>query len=308
MHQSGVPADVLNLIIGDGVIGSALTEHKDVAGVAFTGSTEVAQKINRTLANKEGSIAKLIAETGGQNAMIVDSSALTEQVIDDVVQSAFGSAGQRCSACRVLYIQEDVANKTIQMLEGAMAELKLGNPKYLSTDIGPLIDEEALMIVQQHKTKLAGFGKKIAEVPHDQTISQKGHFFAPSAYEIPGLDFLEKEVFGPVLHVIRFKSEEIDQLIDEINDNGYGLTFGIHSRIESFIEKLTSRIKCGNIYVNRGTTGAVVGVQPFGGRGLSGTGPKAGGPHYLHAFATEKVVSTDTTAAGGNASLVMISE
>lgn len=308
MHRAGVPTDALNLIIGDGLVGSALSEHKDVAGVAFTGSTEVAQMINRTLAAKDGQIAKLIAETGGQNAMIVDSSALTEQVIDDVILSAFGAAGQRCSACRILYVQEDVADKTIEMLRGAMAELNLANPNQLSTDIGPLIDEEALMNAQQHKTKLTGFGKKIAEVSLDQSLAQQGNFFAPVAYEIPALEFLDREIFGPVLHVIRFKSTEIDSVIDDINESGYGLTFGVHSRIESFIQKLTTRIKCGNIYVNRGTIGAIVGVQPFGGRGLSGTGPKAGGPHYLHAFATEKVISTDTTAAGGNASLVMISE
>jgi RHH-type proline utilization regulon transcriptional repressor/proline dehydrogenase/delta 1-pyrroline-5-carboxylate dehydrogenase len=208
----------------------------------------------------------------------------------------------------VLYVQEDVADKTIRMLQGAMQQLCLGDPAELSTDIGPLIDEEALMNAQHHKTKLAGFGKKIAEVSFDKNLSVSGHFFAPIAYEIDNLEFLTEEVFGPVLHVIRFKSDEVDRVIDDINKNGYGLTFGIHSRIESFIHKVTNRIKCGNIYVNRGTIGAVVGVQPFGGCGLSGTGPKAGGPLYLQAFATEKVISTDTTAAGGNASLVMISE
>jgi RHH-type proline utilization regulon transcriptional repressor/proline dehydrogenase/delta 1-pyrroline-5-carboxylate dehydrogenase len=308
MHQAGVPAEVLTLVVGDGRIGAALTEHNDVAGVAFTGSTAVAQSINRTLANKDGAIAKLIAETGGQNAMIVDSSALTEQVIDDLVQSAFGSSGQRCSACRVLYIQEDVADKTITMLQGAMKEIRLGDPANLSSDIGPLIDEEAFKKVQQHKTRLSGFGRKIAETPLDKNLSTTGHFFAPIAYEINELRDLSEEIFGPVLHVIRFKSDEIDRVVDDINESGYGLTFGVHSRIESFIKKLTGRVSCGNVYVNRGTIGAVVGVQPFGGRGLSGTGPKAGGPLYLHAFATEKVVSTDTTAAGGNASLVMISE
>jgi RHH-type proline utilization regulon transcriptional repressor/proline dehydrogenase/delta 1-pyrroline-5-carboxylate dehydrogenase len=308
IHRAGVPSEVLTLAIGDGDVGAALIEHPDVTGVAFTGSTNVAKNINCALANKEGPIAKLIAETGGQNAMIVDSSALTEQVIDDVVQSAFGSAGQRCSACRVLYLQEDVADKTIMMLQGTMKEIRLGDPENISSDIGPLIDEEAFRIVQQHKTKLAGFGRKVAETPLDKNLSTSGHFFAPIAYEIDGLEFLSEEIFGPVLHIIRFKSDEIDQVIDDINESGYGLTFGVHSRIESFIKKLTSRINCGNIYVNRSTIGAVVGVQPFGGRGLSGTGPKAGGPLYLHAFATEKIVSTDTTAAGGNASLVMISE
>lgn len=308
MHDAGVPPEVLTLVIGDGGVGAALVEHGKVAGVAFTGSTQAAQSINRTLAAKEGPIARLIAETGGQNAMIVDSSALTEQVVDDLVRSAFGSAGQRCSACRILFVQEDVADKTITMLQGAIKELKIGNPAELSTDIGPLIDEEALMKIQHHKTKLSGLGRKIAEAPLDKKLSLQGHFVSPIAYEIDSAEILTEEIFGPVLHIIRFKSEEIDQVIDDINAMGYGLTFGIHSRIDNFIHKVISRIECGNIYVNRETIGAVVGVQPFGGRGLSGTGPKAGGPLYLHAFATEKVVSTDTTAAGGNASLVMISE
>ncbi len=308
MHRAGIPPEVLTFMPGDGSIGAALVQHPDVAGVAFTGSTEVAQSINRTLADKDGAIARLIAETGGQNAMIVDSSALTEQVVDDVLHSAFGSAGQRCSACRLLYLQEDIADKTILMLQGALQELTLGDPADLSTDIGPLIDEEAVMLVQQHKTRLGGFGRKIAEVPLDQEMTRNAHFFAPIIYEIDGLDYLTREVFGPVLHVIRYEAKDIDKVIDEINNTGYGLTFGIHSRIQSFIDKVTSRIRAGNVYVNRGTIGAVVGVQPFGGRGLSGTGPKAGGPQYLHAFATEKVISTNTTAAGGNASLVMIKE
>ena len=308
MHKIGVPPEVLTFMPGDGQIGAALVQHKDVAGVAFTGSTEVARLINRTLAEKEGPIARLIAETGGQNALIADSSALTEQIIDDVVLSAFGSAGQRCSACRILYIQDDVADKTILMLQGALQELRVGDPSEISTDIGPLIDEEALMMVQHHKTALSGFGRKIAEAPLDRDLSLKGHFFAPQAHEIDSLEFLGREVFGPILHVIRYKAKDIDSVIDEINASGYGLTFGIHSRVQSFIDNVSSRIKVGNVYVNRGTIGAVVGVQPFGGRGLSGTGPKAGGPHYLHAFASEKVISTDTTAAGGNASLVMIEE
>jgi RHH-type proline utilization regulon transcriptional repressor/proline dehydrogenase/delta 1-pyrroline-5-carboxylate dehydrogenase len=285
-----------------------LVEHENVGGVAFTGSTEVAHNINRALAAKDGAIPRLIAETGGQNAMIVDSSALTEQVVDDVIQSAFGSAGQRCSACRVLYLQEEIADKTINMLAGAVAVLRCGDPRYISTDIGPLIDDEALMTVQKHKTGLAGYGQKIAEAPVDEILKQQGHFFAPCLYEIDSLDTLKREVFGPVLHIIRYKADEINQVIEQINETAYGLTFGIHSRIESFIKKVTARVKVGNVYVNRGTTGAVVGVQPFGGRGLSGTGPKAGGPHYLHAFATEQVISTDTTAAGGNATLVMIEE
>lgn len=307
-YEAGVPPETFTFLPGNGDIGSALVSHREASGVVFTGSTSVAHSINKVLAEKEGPIARLIAETGGQNAMIVDSSALTEQVIDDVVLSAFGSAGQRCSACRLLYIQEDVADKTIVMLQGAMQELEVGSPVDLSTDVGPLINEEALMHVQQHKTRLGGFGRKIAQAPLDEKLKGQGHFFAPVAYEIDGLDLLRGEVFGPVLHVIRYKREDIDLIIDEINNTGYGLTFGVHSRIQSFIDKVTERIKVGNVYVNRSTIGAVVGVQPFGGRGLSGTGPKAGGPQYLRAFATEKVISTDTTAAGGNTSLVMLEE
>jgi len=304
--KAGVPPEAFAFMPGNAEIGAALVEHDNVAGVVFTGSTETAQIINRTLASKENGIPKLIAETGGQNAMIVDSSALTEQVIDDVVLSAFGSAGQRCSACRLLYVQEDVADKTILMLQGAMQELKIGQPQDYETDVGPLIDEEALMNVQAHKTRLEGFSRKIATAPMDNYLRQQGHFFAPMAVEMKTYYFLKGEVFGPILHVIRYKAEDLDHVIDEINDQGYALTFGVHSRVQSFIDKVTRRIKAGNMYVNRGTTGAVVGVQPFGGYRLSGTGPKAGGPQYLRAFATERVVSTDITAAGGNASLVML--
>ncbi|MEM7617821.1 MAG: bifunctional proline dehydrogenase/L-glutamate gamma-semialdehyde dehydrogenase PutA [Pseudomonadota bacterium] len=308
MLEAGVPPQTLNLILGDGKVGAALIEVKNLAGVAFTGSTHVAQIINQTLSQKSGAIPRLIAETGGQNAMIVDSSALTEQVVDDVIHSAFGSAGQRCSACRILYLQDDIADKTIEMLKGAMQAIKVGDPSYVSTDIGPLINEEARAIVQHHKVRLEGSGKKIAKVPIDKNLENQGTFFAPIAYEIPDINYLEKEIFGPVLHIIRFKANDIDKVIDEINATGFGLTFGIHSRIDSFIKKVTSRVKAGNVYVNKSTIGAVVGVQPFGGRGMSGTGPKAGGPQYLRAFATEKLISTDTTAAGGNTSLVMLDD
>jgi len=307
-YKAGLPDNVLTFMPGDGRIGAALVEHDDVAGVVFTGSTETAHFINRTLAESGGPITRLIAETGGQNAMIADSSALTEQVVDDVLHSAFGSAGQRCSACRLLYVQEDVADKTILMLQGAMQTLKVGDPLEFDTDVGPLIDEEALMHVQAHKTRLEGFGRKIAEAPLDPALKTQGHYFAPLAVEIYNLDHLRSEVFGPILHVIRYKPQEIDRVIDEINAQGYALTFRIHSRVQSFIDHVTSRIQAGNIYVNRGMTGAVVGVQPFGGHRLSGTGPKAGGPEYLRAFATERVVSTDITAAGGNTSLVMLPE
>lgn len=308
MHEAGIPKNAIQLVLGDGKIGSKLIKHKYVAGVAFTGSTEVAKLIQKSLADKSGPIVPLIAETGGQNAMIVDSSALPEQVIDDVVQSAFGSAGQRCSALRILYIQQDVADKTLEMLSGAMAELVVGHPENLSTDIGPVIDKGALNILQTHRKKLESFGTKISETKLDESKTRDGHFFAPCAFEIIDINHLEREVFGPVLHVIRYKAADIEKVIDAINDTGYGLTLGVHSRIEGFQKKISRRCNVGNAYVNRTTIGAVVGSQPFGGQGLSGTGPKAGGPNYLHAFATEKVISIDTTAAGGNTSLVSLEE
>lgn len=308
MHKAGVPKDVLNLIIGDGRIGEMLVRHKEVAGVAFTGSTNAAWSINRALASKDGAIVPLIAETGGQNAIIADSSSLTEQVVDDVILSAFGSAGQRCSACRVLFVQEEVADKTIAMLQGAMAELRVGNPQFYQTDIGPLIDEEAFGTLQRHKIALDGFGTFIAEAPLSDELKVQGHYFAPIAYEIGSLSDLKQEVFGPALHVIRYRADQLSSIIKEINESGYGLTFGYHTRIDAAAAKAIQEVAAGNIYINRSIIGAVVGVQPFGGNGLSGTGPKAGGPYYLHRFATEKTVSVNTTAAGGNASLVMLDE
>jgi len=308
MHRAGVPKEALHLVLGDGRIGGRLAQHKNVAGVAFTGSTQAAWSINRALAAKDGPIVPLIAETGGQNAIIADSSALTEQVIDDVVLSAFGSAGQRCSAARVLFVQTDVADKTIKMLQGAMAELKVGNPQFHATDIGPLIDEEALAALQRHKTSLEGFGKFVAEAPLSDELKSRGHYFAPIAYEINDLSELKGEVFGPALHIIRYRAEQLSDVIRSINESGYGLTFGYHTRIDAAAEKAIRAVNAGNIYINRSIIGAVVGVQPFGGNGLSGTGPKAGGPHYLHRFAAEKSVSVNTTAAGGNASLVMLEE
>ncbi len=308
MHEAGVPHDVLSLMIGEGDIGAALVAHDDVGGVCFTGSTEVAREINQTLALKQGAIVPLIAETGGQNAMIVDSSALPEQVIDDVIYSAFGSAGQRCSALRILCVQEDVADKMIRMLKGAMAEMKLGVPYDLSTDIGPVIDEDAYAKLAEHREALKGFGKFIYEVALDDDLKEQGNFFAPCAYEIDGIDMLHNEVFGPILHVVRFQKDKLDELLQDIDDSGYALTFGVHSRIDEFQDYVVNRVRAGNAYVNRSMIGAIVGSQPFGGHGLSGTGPKAGGPYYLQRFATERVVSVDTTATGGNASLVSLEE
>ncbi len=307
-HQAGIPGDVLHLLPGDGPkVGAPLVADRRVAGVAFTGSTEGARKINQQLANREGPIVPLIAETGGQNAMIVDSTALPEQVVRDVVTSAFQSAGQRCSALRVLFVQDDVADKMLRMLAGAMAELSVGDPQHLATDIGPVIDAEAKAMLEGHVKRMKQEAKVIAECRLDGDAG-KGHFVAPVAFELDSLARLQREVFGPVLHVVRFAGEDLHAVIEQINATGYGLTQGIHSRIDATVEEVAARVKAGNIYVNRNMIGAVVGVQPFGGEGLSGTGPKAGGPRYLYRFATERVVSRDTTAAGGNASLMSMGE
>ena len=309
LHDAGVPVDVLQYLPGDGaVVGAALTKDPRVAGVAFTGSTDTAWAINRALAARNAPIAALIAETGGQNAMIADSSALPEQIVKDVISSAFQSAGQRCSAARVLFVQEDIADKVSAMLAGAMAELKVGDPGQLSTDVGPVIDEDAKKILVDHAARMDKEAKKIGEVQMDAAATGNGTFFAPRAYEIPSLATLTREVFGPVLHVIRWKGDELDKVVEQINATGYGLTLGIHSRIDDTIEYIQSRARVGNCYVNRNQIGAVVGVQPFGGEGLSGTGPKAGGPHYLLRFAGERTLTINTTAAGGNASLLTIGE
>ncbi|HKU78346.1 MAG TPA: bifunctional proline dehydrogenase/L-glutamate gamma-semialdehyde dehydrogenase PutA [Rhodanobacteraceae bacterium] len=308
LHAAGIPADVLQLVPGDGaVVGPLLTGDKRVAGVAFTGSTDTARAINRALAGRDAPIAALIAETGGQNAMIADSSALPEQLVKDVVASAFDSAGQRCSASRVLYVQDVVADKVIKMLAGAMDELKVGDPALLSTDVGPVIDDDALGMLDKHAAKMDKLAKKINQVELGEDCAH-GTFFAPRAYEIPSLEVLEREVFGPVLHVVRWKAGELDKVIDQVNATGYGLTLGIHSRIDETVEYITSRMRVGNCYVNRNQIGAIVGSQPFGGEGLSGTGPKAGGPHYLLRFATERSLCINTTAAGGNASLLTLQD
>lgn len=306
LYQAGIPKTVAQLIFGEGQIGAALCEAPHIAGVIFTGSTEVAQSIAVTLAKKPGPITPLIAETGGQNCMIVDSTALPEQVVTDVVASAFDSAGQRCSALRVLFVQADIADNLLTMLGGAMAELKVGDPSELSTDVGPVIDSEAQKSLMSHIKTMKESAKLIFEQAVDPILS--GTFVPPIAFEIKHLSELKQEQFGPILHMIRYKESELDAVINQINSTGYGLTFGVHSRIAEKVEYITSRIKAGNIYVNRNTIGAVVGVQPFGGEGLSGTGFKAGGPHYLLKLATERTVSEDTTASGGNASLMSLEE
>lgn len=308
LHEAGVPEAVLQFLPGDGAtVGAALTKDSRVAGVAFTGSTDTARAINRALAARDAAIGVLIAETGGQNALIADSSALPEQLVKDALSSAFTSAGQRCSAARVLYVQEDIANKVIGMLAGAMAELSVGDPGLLSTDVGPVIDSDALKLLEDHAAKMAKIAKPIATAKTDESVAH-GTFFAPRAWELQSLSQLTRENFGPALHVLRWKADELDQVIDAINATGYGLTLGIHSRIDETVERIAARANVGNIYVNRNQIGAVVGVQPFGGQNLSGTGPKAGGPHYLPRFATEKTVTINTTAAGGNASLLTLGD
>lgn len=307
LHEAGVPADVVQLLPGQGEsVGSALIHDLRVNGVMFTGSTEVAQIINQTLATRGGPIVPLIAETGGQNALLVDSTALPEQVTQDVIQSAFLSAGQRCSALRVLFVQEEVAERTIRMIKGAMQELKVGDPRRLETDIGPVIDGHAREMLLQHQDKMKRSAQNSHQTPQSQSI--EGHYVYPSLHEISSLEALEREVFGPILHVVRFSIKELESVVDSINATGYGLTLGIHSRVRETVDRVVARAKVGNVYVNRNITGAVVGVQPFGGEGLSGTGPKAGGPHYLLRLCQEKTVSINTTAAGGNASLMSLTE
>ena len=310
LHEAGIPRDVLQYAPGDGAtVGAALTADARVAGVCFTGSTDTARAINRALAGRDsGPIATLIAETGGQNAMIADSSSLPEQVVKDALGSAFTSAGQRCSAARVLFVQRDIADKVVAMLAGAMAELQVGDPGLLSTDVGPVIDTDAKCLLDEHAGRMhGGAGRHIATARLGDG-TEHGTFFAPVAWELDSIDQLTRENFGPALHVIRFDAAELDRVVDRINATGYGLTLGIHSRIDATIERIVARAKVGNIYVNRNQIGAVVGVQPFGGQGMSGTGPKAGGPHYLPRFATEKTVTVNTTAAGGNASLLTLGD
>ncbi len=304
LHEAGVPAAVLQLLPGDGAtVGARLTSDPRVAGVAFTGSTETARLINRALAGRDAPIATLIAETGGQNALIADSSALPEQLVKDAMSGAFGSAGQRCSATRILFVQEDVADRTLKLLAGAMDEWVVGDPGMFATDIGPVIDEDARKILNDHIERMRTDGKLIKAMKLTEAHAN-GCFVAPHAFEIDSLKRLPREVFGPVLHVIRYKAKDLDSIIDQINATGYGLTLGIHSRIDSTIEHIQQRIRAGNCYVNRNMIGAVVGVQPFGGEGLSGTGPKAGGPHYLHRFTTERTLTINTSAVGGNATLL----
>ena len=306
--EAGMPKDAIALVPGLGeTIGAKLVADPRIAGVVFTGGTNTAQAINRALANRGGPIIPFIAETGGLNAMIADSSALPEQVVNDVIASAFNSAGQRCSALRILCVQADIAPRIMTLLKGAMNELQVGDPSRLDTDIGPVIDRDALDMLIAHREKMASEFRQIGQTRLPREIAA-GHFFAPCAFEIPTFDSIKSEVFGPILHVYSFAGENLMEVVDQINASGYGLTLGIHSRIEETIAAIRRRAKVGNLYVNRNQIGAVVGVQPFGGDGLSGTGPKAGGPHYLFRFASERTFTVNTAAAGGNAALIASSE
>ena len=306
LHTAGVPPAVLQFLPGDGAtVGAALTRDARIAGVAFTGSTDTARLIERNLAAREGPIATLIAETGGINVMIVDSSALPEQVVIDALASGFNSAGQRCSALRVLLLQEEIAPRVLELLAGGVDELTIADPALLATDVGPVIDDEALGTLEAHARRITA-GALWQHRARLSPEAARGRFFAPLAVEIAGLGALEREVFGPIIHVVRYRSGDLEQVVDAVNALGYGLTLGVHTRIDSVAQRIAARARVGNVYVNRNMIGAVVGVQPFGGSGLSGTGPKAGGPHYLPRFANEQTVTINTAALGGNASLLTL--
>ena len=297
LHESGIPREALACAVGDGAsVGAPLVADPRIAGVAFTGSVETARAINRALSQRDGPIVPLIAETGGVNAMLADASALPEQVVDDTIISAFQSAGQRCSAQRILFVDEGVATRTLRLLAGALAELKVGDPAEPDTDIGPIIDAEAQRSLARHVEKLRRSARLIGEAPPPAV---HGDFIRPVAFEL-ALDTLPRtEIFGPILHVCRYERKNLDRILAWLRATGYGLTLGIHSRIQSFVDEVVRETRIGNTYVNRSMIGAVVGVQPFGGEGLSGTGPKAGGPHYLPRFATERTLTVNTAAVGG---------
>jgi RHH-type proline utilization regulon transcriptional repressor/proline dehydrogenase/delta 1-pyrroline-5-carboxylate dehydrogenase len=303
LRGAGVPPEVLALLPGAGeTVGAALTGDARIKGVAFTGSVATARRIHAELARR-AEIVPLIAETGGLNCMVADSSALPEQVATDALVSAFDSAGQRCSSLRLLLLQEDIAGRVIELLCGAMDELRIGDPLDFATDIGPLIDEAALRALASHLDRIG----HEAVILHRSALPPEcrhGTHFAPTLVEVARPDTLREEVFGPILHVLRYRPAEFDDLLDCIQAAGYGLTLGIQSRIDGVARRIRKRVRVGNCYVNRSMIGAQVGMQPFGGEGLSGTGPKAGGPHYLGRFAVERVLTTNTAALGGNAALL----
>jgi RHH-type transcriptional regulator, proline utilization regulon repressor / proline dehydrogenase / delta 1-pyrroline-5-carboxylate dehydrogenase len=308
LHQAGISPSALHLLPGDGKVGAALVGDPRVAGVAFTGSTEVAHAIHRALAAKERAIVPLIAETGGINPMIVDATALPEQVTDDVITSAFRSAGQRCSALRLLCLQEDVAEPILEMIAGAARELTLGDPREPSTHVGPVIDAEAKEKLDRWLADKEKEGRVRFRWDRFKPLPVRGTYVPPAIITLDRAGDLRQEVFGPILHVVRWRANALDALLEELAGNGYALTLGIHSRIDATAEHVVARLPHGNVYVNRSMIGAVVGTQPFGGNSLSGTGPKAGGPNYLERFAAEQVVTVNTAAAGGNASLLASDE
>jgi RHH-type transcriptional regulator, proline utilization regulon repressor / proline dehydrogenase / delta 1-pyrroline-5-carboxylate dehydrogenase len=304
LHETGIPSDVLQLAPADGpLFGATALTHPALAGVAFTGSTATAATINRTLAGREGPIVPLIAETGGVNAMIVDATALPEQVVDDVIASAFTSTGQRCSALRMLYLQEEIADRVLEMLIGAMKCLRIGDPADPATDVGPVISADAQQRLRRHAERMNAEAKLLFACPVEH-CGGKGHFFGPRLFELEAPDQLKTEEFGPILHVFRYRAEGLSQVLEAIRSTGFGLTLGVHSRLESMAQHAFRALPVGNTYVNRNMIGAVVGVQPFGGQGLSGTGPKAGGPNYLQRFATERTLTINTAAIGGAVELL----
>ncbi|WP_116089628.1 bifunctional proline dehydrogenase/L-glutamate gamma-semialdehyde dehydrogenase PutA [Sphingomonas crusticola] len=303
-HKAGLDPDLLALLPGDGAtVGAALVRHPRIAGVAFTGGTDTARAINRSLADRDGPILPFIAETGGLNGLFVDTTALREQVVDDVIQSAIGSAGQRCSALRVLFVPKDSADELVATLAGALDALQIGDPADPATDIGPVIDREALENLEAHAARLEREAKIVWRLDPGDT---RGFYFGPVIAEVPSPDFLEREVFGPILHIYRYDPEDLAEVAGKLAARGYGLTLGVHSRIERFAEEVRALVPAGNVYVNRSIIGAVVGVQPFGGEGLSGTGPKAGGPHSLLRYATERALSVNITAQGGDPALLSL--
>ena len=309
LYRAGVPRDALHVLPMVGKeFGEIALRQPALAGVVFTGSTRTAQWLNRALAARDGAILPLIAETGGINAMIVDSTALPEQVVDDVLTSAFGSAGQRCSALRVLCLQADNADRILEMLEGAMDTLLVGDPHDLTTDVGPVITASAATDLERHIEQMCQRGRlrKRVVISSNTGSVPKDRFVTPALIEIDSISMLDREAFGPILHVLRYRTDDLPQLLDGLRANGYGLTLGIQTRLDGTRRTLYEGTLAGNVYVNRNMIGAVVGVQPFGGTGLSGTGPKAGGPHYLNRFTTERVLTINTTATGGNTALLTL--
>ena len=302
LHQAGVPESALHLLVAKKDVSDEATKFQNIDGIAFTGSGATARQINLNLATKHNALKTLIAETGGQNVMFVDSSSLKEQVIDDILKSSFYSSGQRCSALRVVYVQEEIFEEYWQYLSEAIQELELGNPLKPETDLGPIINKTSLNKLTSHKEKLIKSGKEFIELKN--TIPNKGYFFNPIAFKVNSIKDIDGEKFGPILHFIKYKAEELESILEEVNGTGYGLTMGMHSRISGKARQVFENANIGNFYLNRDIVGAVVGVQPFGGQGLSGTGPKAGGPNYLHSFVNEKTFTDNVMATGGNIDLL----